>query len=100
MINFFSTDKFSSRSSNFLDHYSNVTDVTIGHEETTSYDDTAYEEPTEEYQEGEWVWIPKGYNPPGYYQPASYDAAESRQGILSLVNAQQLVSTQVHQMSI
>ena len=83
-----------------MDYYSNVTntdsntnfDTYSTNVESSSdnfgdYDSTS----TEELQEGEWVWIPKGYNPPGYYKPATYQSAQSRQGILSLVNAQQLV---------
>ena len=84
LCNLFPAENQSSRSSNFLDYYSNVTEDNVEVDE----DD---ESSAEEYQEGEWVWIPKGYNAE-CYQPATYQTAQSRQGILSLVNPQQLVS--------
>ena len=88
-----------------MDYYSNVTNTNTN-ANTDTYNTDSYVESTsdnvgdyadyestspEEFQKGEWVWVPDGYNPPGYNKPATYQTAQSRQGILSLVNAQQLV---------
>ena len=91
-------DGISSRSSNYLDHYSNYTSASAASIKTSNTLDTANAKySTEDYststEEGDWVWVPKGQRSPGgyYFQSKSYQEAQERQGFLALLNPSTLV---------
>ena len=109
--------KISSRSSNFLDHYSSNTSQYTTSSTTFDYNyGQSYQAPTVETQtvattkvtqyyeqapaKGEWkwkwVWHPHGedsnsFIPQGHYKPSIYQEAQPRQGFLALLNPGTLV---------
>ena len=110
---FLISDGISSRSSNFLDHYSNVTAYDYNNNdqshqaptvESVDTIDTTNNQPSQYYEQApskgqwkwKWVWHPEGENsnsfiPQGHYRPNFYQEAQPRQGFLALLNPSTLV---------
>lgn len=94
----FISDGISSRSSNFLDHYSNSSAYDINEAtlaiDTTTKSSQNYGTNTKPTTQGECVWQWEWECEPeySYYSQQYYQKAQPRQGFLALLNPSTLVS--------